>query len=230
MLWGVSQIERPGYFRRNDIRVRKAKDLNAGHALLASAVMRRIVLLSATLILLAGLPELHAIDVSPSKDTIPRSSFDTGGNHFSIFNGDPKRIQRANAVDPHAFDCKVMLAPNPFSLAAVKTAGPNPSLKIVFTVHNHAKKTYTLSFPTAQRWDFRIRNAAGTVIYTYSDNCDFEKKVGISMVNNDDKLSYTESVELSDLDAPLTPGSYSIEAVLANYPEMKAEAPFVVQD
>ena len=190
--------------------------------------MRRIVLMGATFLLLGGV--LSAIDVSPSKDTIPRSSFDMGGNHFSIFNGDPKRIQRANAVDPHSFDCKVTLSPNPFSMQATKAAEPNPTIKILFTVHNHGKKTYTLSFPTAQRWDFRIKNATGAVLYTYSDNCDFEQKVGISMVNYDDRLSYTESVQLSDLDGPLTPGTYSVEAVLANYPDMKAQAPFVVQD
>jgi hypothetical protein len=192
--------------------------------------MRRIVFISATFLLLAGALELSAIDVSPSKDTIPRNSFDMGGNHFSIFNGDPKRIQRANAVDPKAFDCAITLSPNPFSLQAMKVTGPNPIIKLVFTVHNHGKKTYTLSFPTAQRWDFRIKNTLGTAIYTYSDNCDFEQKVGISMVNHDDKLTYTETVLLSDLDVPLIPGTYTVEAVVANYPEMKAQAPFVVQE
>jgi hypothetical protein len=192
--------------------------------------MRRIISMAATFFFLAGALDLSAIDVDPSKNTIPRNSFDMGGNHFSIFNGDPKRIQRANAVDPHAFDSKLVLSPNPFALQVVKAAGPNPIIKLTFTVHNHGKKTYTLSFPTAQRWDFRIKNAAGTAIYTYSDNCDFEQKVGISMVNHDDTLTYTENVELSDLDAPLTPGTYSVEAVLANYAEIKAQVPFVVQE
>jgi hypothetical protein len=96
-------------------------------------------------------------------------------------------------------------------------------------VRNHAKKTYTLSFPTAQRWDFRILNAAGQPLYIYSDNCDFEQKVGISMVNHEDRLTYTELVGLSDLNAPLTPGTYSVEAVLANYPEIKAKVLLVVQ-
>ncbi len=172
---------------------------------------------------------LAAIDVDPSKTTIPRSSFDTGGNRFSIFNGDPKRIQRANAVDPAMFDCALVLSPNPLPLASLKAATPNPVIKLTFSVHNHGKKTYTLSFPTAQRWDFRIKTAAGEPIYVYSDNCDFEQKVGISMVNHDDKLSYSEVVEFNDLSAPLVPGTYTVEAVLANYPEMKAKAELVVQ-
>jgi hypothetical protein len=192
--------------------------------------MRRIVWMTGTLILLGGALDVSAIDVNPSKDTIPRDSFDMGGNHFSIFNGDPKRIQRANAVDAHSFDSKIVLSPNPFALQVVKAAGPNPIIKLTFTIHNHGKKTYTLSFPTAQRWDFRIKNAAGTSIYTYSDNCDFEQKVGISMVNHDDTLTYTENVELNDLDGPLTPGVYTVEAVLANYPDIKTQTQFLVQE
>jgi hypothetical protein len=191
--------------------------------------MRSIVYLSSVLLFGAGALHLGAIDINPSKDTIPRSSFDTGGNHFSIFNGDPKRIQRANAVDPKAFDCALTLSPNPFALHAATAATPNPVIKITFTVHNHGKKTYTLSFPTAQRWDFRIQDAAGKQVYVYSENCDFEQKVGISMVNHDDKLGFSEILEFSDLDVPLAPGTYKVEAVLANYPEMKATASLVVQ-
>lgn len=172
---------------------------------------------------------LGAIDVDPSKNTIPRSSFDTGGNRFSIFNGDPKRIQRANAVDPKEFDSKLEISPNPLSLHELKAAAPNPLIKLTFIVRNHGKKTYTMSFPTAQRWDFRILTPDGAPIYVYSDNCDFEQKVGISMVNHNDKLTYNEVVAFDDLSAPLQPGTYSVEAVLANYPEIKTKASFVIQ-
>src|SRR6202041_1109727 len=106
------------------------------------------------------------------KETLPPSAWESSsGNNFSIFNGDPKRIQRANAVDAKSFDSKVEVSPNPLSLKAVKAGGPNPSIKIMFSVHNHAKKTYTLSFPTTQRWDFRIVNAAGMGIYVFSAYC-----------------------------------------------------------
>jgi hypothetical protein len=191
--------------------------------------MRGIVFWSVVLLMGSGVLRVGAIDVDPSKNTIPRSSFDTGGNRFSIFNGDPKRIQRANAVDPAAFDCALTVSPNPLPLATTKTGTPNPVLKLTFAVHNHGKKTYTLSFPNAQRWDFRIKTPAGQPIYVYSDNCDFEQKVGISMVNHDDKLTYSEIIEFSDLSAPLVPGTYTVEAVLANYPAIKATTNLVVQ-
>jgi len=177
---------------------------------------------------LVAVDAARAIDINPSKNNQPPSFWDTGGNSFSIFNGDPKRIQRANEVDPKAFDAKLDVAPNPLSLGGAKGAPAPVAIKITFSVHNHAKKTYTLSFPTAQRWDFRILNPAGTAIYTYSDNCMFEQKVGTSMVNNDDKLVYSETVQFSDLSSPLRPGNYTVQGVLANYPEMRATATLTV--
>ncbi len=191
--------------------------------------MRRIFISLAVLLGAAALEAAWAIDINPSKDNQLPSFWQDNGNRFSIFNGDPKRIQRANAVDPKAFDCGVDVSPNPLSIKALKATAPNPSIRITFSVHNHAKKTYTLSFPTAQRWDFRIVNAAGKAIYVYSDNCEFEQKVGESMVNNDDKLVYMESVDFDDLSEPLAPGVYTVQTVLANYPEMHAQTQFTVQ-
>jgi Intracellular proteinase inhibitor len=191
--------------------------------------MRRILFPLAALLSVAAFDAAPAIDINPSKDNQPPSFWEGSGNRFSIFNGDPKRIQRANAVDPKSFDSRVEVSPNPLSIKALKAIAPNPSIKITFSAHNHAKKTYTLSFPTAQRWDFRILDATGKAIYVYSDNCEFEQKVGTSMVNNDDKLVYMETVDFDDLSQPLAPGTYTVETVLANYPEIHAQAQLTVQ-
>ena len=192
--------------------------------------MRRILCLFPGLILAMALDTASAIDINPSKDNQPPSFWDTGGNRFSIFNGDPKRIQRANEVDPKSFDEKLEVTPNPISLKAIKQVGPNPSIKVTFSIHNHGKKTYTLSFPTAQRWDFRIVSATGAVAYTYSDDHEFVQTVGVSMVNQDDKLVYSETVDFEDMTSPLAPGVYTIQAVMANYPEIVAQAQFTVQE
>jgi len=191
--------------------------------------MRRILFSLAALFGMAAFNAAPAIDVNPSKDNQPPVFWQDSGNHFSIFNGDPKRIQRANAVEAKSFDAKVEVSPNPLSIKALKEIAPNPSIKITFFIHNHGKKTYTLSFPTAQRWDFRILNAAGTAIYVYSDNCEFEQKIGSSMVNNDDKLVYSETVNFDALSQPLAPGTYTIQAVLANYPDIHTQAQLTVQ-
>jgi hypothetical protein len=192
--------------------------------------MRRILYSLAAFSCVAVLDAASALDINPSKDNQPPSFWQNGaGNSFSIFNGDPKRIQRANAVDPKAFDTKVEVSPNPLSLKALRALAPNPNIKVTFSVRNHAKKTYTLSFPTAQRWDFRILNSAGLPIYVYSDNCEFEQAVGSSMVNNDDKLVYSETVNFDDLSQPLAPGTYTVQSVMANYPDIRAQTAMTVQ-
>ncbi len=192
--------------------------------------MRRIIWLFLGLITLVAFDKASAVDINPSKDTLPRDAWDSGsGNRFSIFNGDPKRIQRANAVDTKAFDSKVEVTPNPLSIKSAKVVGPNPSIKITFSIHNHGKKTYTLSFPTTQRWDFRILNSAGTVIYAYTEDHEFLPTVGTSMVNYDDKLVYLENVAFDDMNAPLVPGVYTVQAIMANYPEIHAQAQLTVQ-
>ncbi len=99
--------------------------------------MMRRLLLCGSLLTLGGVA--LAIDISPSKETVPRDSRDTGGNRFAIFNGDPKRIQRANEVDPTSFDTKLDASPNPLSLRALAAVGPNPSDKLPSYVHTKAK-------------------------------------------------------------------------------------------
>jgi hypothetical protein len=184
-------------------------------------------LVAGTLVTVGG--AAWAIDINPSKDNQQPNFWTDGGKSFSIFNGDPKRIQRANAVDSKSFDTKLDVSPSPLSLKAFTANAPNPSIRLTFSVHNHGKKTYTLSFPTAQRWDFRIVDPAGKAIYVYSDNCEFEQKVGSSMVNPDDKLVYTETVDFNDLSSPLAPGVYVVQTFLANYPDMHSQAQLTVQ-
>jgi hypothetical protein len=144
--------------------------------------MRRILFPLAALISVAAFDAALAIDINPSKNNQPPSFWSSGGgSKFSIFNGDPKRIQRANAVNPKSFDTSVEVSPNPLSIKTVKAVAPNPSIKITFSVHNH------------------------------------------------DKLVYTETVDFDDLSQPLAPGVYTVDTVLANYPEMHAQTQFTVQ-
>lgn len=180
------------------------------------------------LLFLATSTVAGAIDVDPSKTTVPRNDWDTGGNHFDIFRGDPKRIQKANEIDPKSFDTKLEITPDPLLLKTQMQASATPSLKITFSVHNHVNKSYTLSFPTAQRWDFKIMDAKNTLVYGYTEDHEFVQVIGTSLVDFDDKLVYTETIAFSDLDQPLAPGVYTVQAVMANYPLIKAETHFTV--
>lgn len=172
-------------------------------------------------LLLAVALHAPAEEVSPSKNTVPDKFVDPGGKRFSIFSGDPKRIQRANAINFADFETKLEVTPSPLSIKAAEEApGGRPSIKLTFSVRNKGKRTYTLSFPNAQRYDFQIKNATGQVVYTWSDDKAFADSVGTILINQGDIIEYSEVVALSDFSSPATPGTYTVDAAMFNYPEL----------
>ena len=177
-----------------------------------------------------ALASAHAVDVSPSREVQPEKFREPGGKRFSIFAGDPGRIQKANEIKFDDFETKLEVTPNPLSLEAAKNSpGNRPMIKVVFSVKNiHAKKTYTLSFPDAQRYDIRVKDSAGNAVYTWSADKEFVQSVGTILLNASDKISFTENIALGEFAAPPSPGIYTVEAVLGNYPEITAKVPLTL--
>lgn len=175
------------------------------------------------LFLLAFSGAAFAVDVNPSKTVQPDKFADPGGKRFSIFSGDPERIQRANAIDFGAFECKLELSPATLS-AAPTNGGASRSFKASFSIKNHGKKTYTLSFPNWQHYDFRVKNASGEVVYVWSADKEFAQVVGTSLLNPGDRICYSEDISLGDFSPKPQPGIYTVEAVIANYPELNGKA------
>jgi len=102
------------------------------------------------------------------------------------------------------------------------------NIKANLIIKNIGKRTYTLSFPNAQRYELKVLNPAGQLVYQWSLDKKFTEDVGIVMVNPTDRIGYTENISLSSLYAPLMLGNYSIEMSMANYPEIVAKAVFKV--
>ena len=175
---------------------------------------------------------LRAVDISPSRDNIPNKDQTEGGNgaRFSIFDGDPARIQRANSIDFKDFAPALTLTPDSVSLADRRDQGSlaTDNIKANLIIKNIGKRTYTLSFPNAQRYELKVLNPAGQLVYQWSLDKKFTEDVGIVMVNPTDRIGYTENISLSSLYAPLMLGNYSIEMSMANYPEIVAKAVFKV--
>jgi hypothetical protein len=162
-----------------------------------------------------------AVDVSPSKTVQPEKFMEPNGKRFSIFSGDPERVQKANEINFGDFETKLDASPNPISAKQVRRSNAEPVLlKIVLSFKNNGKKTYTLSFPTAQRYDILIKNSSGHTVYTWSADKEFVQSIGTTLINPGDRVTYSESVSVQDLPASLPPGDYSIEAVVNNYPEL----------
>ncbi len=166
---------------------------------------------------------VHAIDIDPSKKNVP----DMGGSttRFDIFAGDPARIQRANAIDFADIKSSLEIAEPELSLYTMKEEGLRPNIRLTFKIKNTSpKRTYTLSFPNAQRYDFIVRDQSNLIIYKWSADKKFVETVGTTMINPGDILGYTDQLPVSDFYEPLAEGTYTIEASLANYPEVISKA------
>ena len=180
--------------------------------------MNRHLLLSFSLIL----SFLGAIEIDPGAKKVPEQFYNSKGG-FSIFTGDPERIQKANKIEFKDFETKVTLSP---ALLPISSAAG--VIKIDFSIKNIGKKTYVLSYPDAQRYEVLIKDALGQVVYKWSSDKIFVQQVGTSLLNANDRMSYVPQVNLTDFDVPAKPGLYMVELSLANYPEIKAMAPLTL--
>lgn len=194
----------------------------------AAAAMLTLALACGLCIAL-GLANALAIDISPSKKTADPKTYSGGkAGKFSLFTSDPKRIFRANAIDFRSLATTIDVQPKPLSLSQIKAGTAAPFFKVVLAIKNSGKKPITLSFPNAQRYDIRITNSAGRVVYQWSGDKDFAEEYGTILLNYDDRASYSVEILLAEIEGGLPPGQYRIEGRINNYPELKSEADFVV--
>jgi Intracellular proteinase inhibitor len=170
---------------------------------------------------------LHAIDIDPSKRTVP----EMGGSkkRFDPFAGDPARIQKANTINFNDLQATVELAQSELSLYSIKEEGLRPNLRVSFKVkNNNAKRTYTLAYPNAQRYDLTVKAPNGQIVYKWSADKLFTETIGTTLINPGDVLGYNELVPVGEFYLPLVIGEYQVEATLANYPEVFARATFKI--
>ena len=111
----------------------------------------------------------------------------------------------------------------------IKDPQPNDQILVKFTLTNGSDKGSTLYFPTAQRCEAVIRDSAGKVIYTWSEDFDFAPDSGYSYVNAGERLNYQLIIPFQALRGKISAGQASITASLVNYPQLKAEMPLEIQ-
>lgn len=196
--------------------------------------MRRLAVLGILGMLVVAVS--FAVDVDPARRSVPKRFTDPPGKRFSLFSGDPERIQKANEVDLKDFKAKLELEKTDHSLSKIKTAQEDAAgfqIPLIFSVRNTGQSHYTLSFPDAQRYDFVVVREGSDredAVYVWSDDKMFTKEAGSSFVNPDDTLTFKDNVPLKKIASRLSKGTYKVIAILSNYPELKAEATFSVSD
>ena len=93
-------------------------------------------------------------------------------------------------------------------------------LPVTVMLSNRGKRAVELNFPTDQRIDIYLHDAAGRIVTRWSDNRAFEPKSASILVNPDEHLEYSETIATRDL----SPGKvFTVEAVVPAYPELDAK-------
>lgn len=93
-------------------------------------------------------------------------------------------------------------------------------LPVTVTLSNRGKRAVELNFPTDQRIDIYLHNAAGRIVTRWSDNRAFEPTSASILVNPNEHLEYSETIATRDL----SPGKvFTVEAVVPTYPELDAK-------
>ena len=92
-------------------------------------------------------------------------------------------------------------------------------LPVTVRLTNRGDRTVELSFPTEQRIEILLRDAAGEVVTRWSDNRAFESNPATILINPNEHLEYAETIATRDL-APHK--VFTVEALLPAYPELDA--------
>ena len=172
-----------------------------------------------------------AIDVNPARQSVPTQFTNPPGKRYSIFAGDPERVQKANEVNLADFTAEVVLQPASLTKTppADSAAAGGEELKITFKVKNTGKKNYILSFPDAQRYDVAITENKDRMIYLWSGDKVFEQKTGNTFVNHGETITYTCRIPAADILKTAQPGTYNVKMILGNYPEIFAEGTLTIK-
>ena len=182
------------------------------------------------LLAFCGVLPLHA-EVDASKSTMPEKFQSAPGliKGGLFMEGSKKRFQGANELNLDSYKTKIEITPGTLTLKRIKDPQPNDQIVVNFTLTNGSDQGSTLYFPTSQRCEAVIRDSAGKVIYTWSEDFDFAPDPGYSYVNAGERLNYQLIIPFQALRGKVLAGQASITASLVNYPQLRAEMPLEIQ-
>lgn len=170
-------------------------------------------------------------EVDASKSTMPEKFQSAPGliKGGLFMEGSKKRFEGANELNLESYNTKMEVTPGFITVKNIQDPQPNDQIVVKFTLTNGSDKGSTLYFPTAQRCEAVIRDAAGRVIYKWSEDYEFAPEAGYSYVNPGERLNYQLVIPFQTLRGKVSAGTASISASLVNYPQLKAEMPLEIQ-
>jgi hypothetical protein len=97
-------------------------------------------------------------------------------------------------------------------------------LHVKATLGNIGKGPASLEFPTSQRIEIQLLDAAGQVLTRWSENRAFAQEAGHLLINPREQIVYDETIATRELQ----PGRvYSADVFFPNYPELHARQKFM---
>lgn len=108
----------------------------------------------------------------------------------------------------------VQLPPEPIKLAETR------QLPVTVHLENVGDRAVELSFPTDQRIEILLHDAAGRIVNRWSENRAFQATPATVLINPTEHLEYTETIATREL----TPGRvFTVEVLVPAYPELDSK-------
>src|SRR5437588_3709677 len=114
----------------------------------------------------------------------------------------------------------LQVSPQPVRLSEVR------QMEVKVTVTNMGNRMIPLDFPTDQRIEIQLLNAADAVLTQWSDNHAIKDKPGTILINPGEHVEYKENIATRDL----TPGRvFTADVFLPKYPELHVRQKFLTE-
>jgi len=114
----------------------------------------------------------------------------------------------------------LQVSPQPVRLSEVR------QMEVKVTVTNMGNRMIPLDFPTDQRIEIQLLNAADAVLTKWSENHAIKDKPGTILINPGEHVEYKENIATRDL----TPGRvFTADVFLPKYPELHVRQKFLTE-
>ncbi len=114
----------------------------------------------------------------------------------------------------------LQVSPQPVRLSEVR------QMEVKVTVTNMGNRMIPLDFPTDQRLEIQLLNAADAVLTKWSENHAIKDKPGTILINPGEHVEYKENIATRDL----TPGRvFTADVFLPKYPELHVRQKFLTE-
>ena len=114
----------------------------------------------------------------------------------------------------------LQVSPQPVRLSEVR------QMEVKVIVANLGDRMIQLDFPTDQRIEVQLLNAAEGVLTKWSENHAFKETPGSILINPDEHIEYKEMIATRDL----TPGRvFTAEVFFPKYPELRIRQKFMTE-